>query len=778
MTNTDAEKLNILPLIPLRGLVVFPSMSLNFDIGRPKSVAALNRAMEEDKHIFLVPQLSPSVAEPVLSDILGTGTVCKVSQVLKISGDNVRVLVHGVYRAKVSEYSEGEDFISAAAVPVQPYAAEEKVFLAYKRQALELIADFAKLDNKINDETVKAADAFMDAEGFVNHVAAILVHAERDRQRLLEELNEEKRLEMLCQILQNEIEIIKIDRKISGRVKKSIDQSQKEYYLREQMKAISEELGDGTDEIEQYKRRIEALNMPKELEEKALKELSRLTKMPAGSPEAANIRTYCDWVCDLPWSVRTEDTKELSAAADVLEADHFGLEKVKERIIEYIAVGKFAGRHKGSILCFVGPPGVGKTSIAKSVARALGRKFVRMSLGGVRDEAEIRGHRRTYIGAIPGRIIYHMKAAGSLNPVFLLDEVDKMSSDFRGDPASALLEVLDPEQNHAFRDHFLELPYDLSEVMFICTANTADTIPEPLLDRMEIINLTGYTEDEKVEIARKYLVPKQESAHGLKEGSAVLSEVTLRSIIALYTRESGVRSLEKQIAAICRKAVRKIVESGKPYDKIIVTSDNLQDYLGVPVYNADPRPAVDEVGAATGLAWTAVGGTTLTIEVSLAPGKGEIVLTGKLGEVMKESARTALSLVKSRAADWNIDPQTFMKNDIHIHVPEGAIPKDGPSAGITMATAILSALTSLPVSHNVAMTGEVTLRGKVLAIGGLKEKALAAHRVGIKTVIIPRENEKDVVDLPEKIKRDINLILTDDINAVFQNSLVRGHEAN
>lgn len=587
------------------------------------------------------------------------------------------------------------------------------------------------------------------------------------------EKNAEIRLELLCQILQNEIEIIKIDKKISGKVKKSIDQSQKEYYLREQMKAISEELGDGSDEIEEYKKKIEALGLTDELKTKVLKELNRLVKMPSSSPEAATIRTYCDWICDLPWSVKTEDEKDLKAAIDILEADHFGLEKVKERIVEYIAVNQFSKSNKGPILCFVGPPGVGKTSIAKSIARSLGRKFVRMSLGGVRDEAEIRGHRRTYIGAIPGRILYHMKGAGSINPVFLLDEIDKMSSDFRGDPASALLEVLDPEQNNSFRDHFVELPYDLSNVMFICTANTMDTIPEPLLDRMEIIHLTGYTEDEKVEIAKKYLMKKQEKEHGLNEGSIVISDVTLRNIITLYTRESGVRGLEKQIAAICRKAVRRIVESKKDYDKIIVTYDNLSDYLGVPVYHIDTMSAVNEIGAATGLAWTAVGGTTLTIEVSLSPGKGEIVLTGKLGDVMKESARTALSLVKSKAKDWNIDPAVFMQNDIHIHVPEGAIPKDGPSAGITIATAILSALTSFPVDHNVAMTGEVTLRGKVLPIGGLKEKTLAAHRMGIRTIIIPRDNEKDIIDLPEKIKRDMNLILTDDINTVFKNSIIQ-----
>ncbi len=769
LNQTDRQKL---PVIPLRGLVVFPSMTLNFDIGRQKSIEALNSAVERNLSVFLVPQRSAAVLVPGLSDMLSVGTVVKIKQINKLSGETVRVVVQGQYRAEIEDFEDADGFFSALAVPAKPFLAEENVFLAYKKQALGSLEEFKKLDARVNEEAIQPAEAAETAEDFVNYVSSILVHSEKDRQKLLKEMNEETRLELLCQILRNEIELVKLDRKISGKVKKSIDRSQKEYYLREQMKAISEELGDGSDEIEEYKKKILALGMPGELEEKVLKELNRLTKMPQSSPEAATVRTYCDWICDLPWSERTEDETDLKAAIEILEADHFGLEKVKERIIEYIAVNRMNKANKGPILCFVGPPGVGKTSIAKSIARSLGRKFVRMSLGGVRDEAEIRGHRRTYIGSIPGRILYHMKSAGTVNPVFLLDEIDKMSSDFRGDPASALLEVLDPEQNNAFRDHFIELPYDLSNVMFICTANTADTIPAPLLDRMEIINLTGYTEDEKVEIAKKYLIKKQEKEHGLPLGSVVISDVTLRSIIAQYTRESGVRSLEKQLAAICRKAVRRIVEDGASADKTIVTYDNLASYLGVPLFHDDILSAADEVGTATGLAWTAVGGTTLTIEVSLVPGKGEIVLTGKLGEVMKESARTALSLVKSRAKEWNIDPAIFLNNDIHIHVPEGAIPKDGPSAGITIATAILSAVTSFPVSRSVAMTGEVTLRGRVLPIGGLKEKTLAAHRMGIRTVIIPRDNEKDVTELPEKIKRDMKLILTDNINTVFEHSII------
>lgn len=770
-----AENVISLPMIPLRGLVIYPHMAIHFDIGRTKSVMALNAAVDHNSCIFLAPQKSAQVNDPKLSDVLKVGCVAKVKQVIKLPNDNIRVLVEGLYRAEwlreVPNESYAEVLITEARIqPVQP-----EIFDAYRRRIDEILKEFATLDQKVTKEVLDLVASFEDPEGYVNTIGGVLVHSEVDRQKLLEELSQEKRLELLSQILLHEVEIIKIDRKISGRVKSGIEQNQKEYYLREQMKAISEELGEGAEEeIDEYSKKIKALKMPKELEEKALKECARLSKMPSSSPEAANIRTYCDWICDLPWSKATKDNRDLARASEILEADHFGLEKVKERILEYIAVIQLTQKIKGPILCFVGPPGVGKTSIAKSIARALGRHFVRMSLGGVKDESEIRGHRRTYIGAMPGRIIYHMKSAGSVNPVFLLDEIDKMSSDYRGDPASAMLEVLDPEQNNSFRDNYLELPYDLSRVMFICTANTRDTIPAPLLDRMEIIDLNGYTADEKSEIAKKYLVPKQTAEHGLKEGSFRLTDEAILGLIEGYTRESGVRQLEREIANLCRKVVKNIVmnKAEKNYQPVVIEASQLEDYLGAPKFREEDAVKEDEIGAVTGLAWTAVGGTTLTVEVSLMKGKGEIVLTGQLGDVMKESARTALSLVRSHAEEYGIPPEKFLENDIHIHVPEGATPKDGPSAGITMATAILSAFLKRPVDHRVAMTGEITLRGKVLPIGGLKEKTLAAHRAGIKKVILPKDNEKDIRELPEKIRNELELIPADNIVTVFSNALV------
>ena len=771
-----AENVISLPMIPLRGLVIYPHMAIHFDIGRTKSVMALNAAVDNNSCIFLAPQKSAQVNDPkVPDDVLKVGCVAKIKQVIKLPNDNIRVLVEGLYRAEllreVPNESYSEVLIAEARIqPVQP-----EIFDAYRRRIDEILKEFASLDQKVTKDVLDLIASFDEPEGYVNTVGGILVHSEVDRQRLLEELSQEKRLELLSQILLHEIEIIKIDRKISGRVKSGIEQNQKEYYLREQMKAISEELGEGAEEeIDEYSKKIKALKMPKELEEKALKECARLNKMPSSSPEAANIRTYCDWICDLPWSKATKDNRDLSKASEVLEADHFGLEKVKERILEYIAVIQLTQKIKGPILCFVGPPGVGKTSIAKSIARALGRNFVRMSLGGVKDESEIRGHRRTYIGAMPGRIIYHMKAAGSVNPVFLLDEIDKMSSDYRGDPASAMLEVLDPEQNNSFRDNYLELPYDLSRVMFICTANTRDTIPAPLLDRMEIIDLNGYTADEKLEIAKKYLVPKQTAEHGLRAGSFTLTDAAILGLIEGYTRESGVRQLEREIANLCRKVVKNIVlnKEEKSYQPVEIGAGQVEEYLGAPKFREEDAVREDEIGAVTGLAWTAVGGTTLTVEVSLMKGKGEIVLTGQLGDVMKESARTALSLVRSHAEEYGIPSEMFLENDIHIHVPEGATPKDGPSAGITMATAILSAFLKRPVDHRVAMTGEITLRGKVLPIGGLKEKTLAAHRAGIKKVILPKENEKDIPELPEKIRTELELIPADNISTVFANALV------
>ena len=572
--------------------------------------------------------------------------------------------------------------------------------------------------------------------------------------------------------MENEIQILMIEKKINLRVKKQIDKVQREYYLREQMKAIQKELGESdsiSTDVEEYNERIEKAALPKEVHEKAMKELDRFSRTPASSPESSIIRTYLDWILDLPWNYETKDNHNLKTAARILDQDHYGLDEVKERVMEYLAVLQLTQNMKGPILCFVGPPGVGKTSIAKSIARALGRNFVRMSLGGVRDEAEIRGHRRTYVGSIPGTIISSMKQAGSKNPVFLLDEIDKMSSDFRGDPASAMLEVLDPEQNHTFRDHYLELPYDLSKVMFLTTANTLDTIPRPLLDRMEVIRIAGYTEEEKTNIALKYLIPKQLEAHGLKRGNIIFTEQSVRSIINLYTREAGVRGLERQIAAICRKGVRFLLETGRK--RIRITPNNLHEYLGIPRFSVNKANQKDEIGMVTGLAWTAVGGDTLYIEVTPMMGTGKLVLTGQLGDVMKESARAGLSYIRSKAKEFGIDPEFYSNTDIHIHIPEGAIPKDGPSAGITIATAIISALTKTPVRRDVAMTGEITLRGRVLPIGGLKEKILAAHRAGITKVIIPDENTKDLEEIPENIREEIEIVAVQHMEEVLEHAL-------
>ncbi|MCL1901553.1 MAG: endopeptidase La [Firmicutes bacterium] len=767
----DFNKTEQLPMIPLRGLVVFPHMNIHFDIGRDKSLAALNFAVENSGNLFLATQKDPAVVDPKPEQVYPIGTVVKIKQVVKLSNDNMRVVIQGLYRAEVFEHLKTDKFFDVAVRPLEPIEPQSVNGEVYKRKIIEMLSDFSKTDSKVPSEIFNALFNEEDLNAFCDILTANIISREKEKLSMLMEIDTEKRVEKLCILLTAEIELYKIDRKINAKVKKSIDQNQKEYYLREQLKAISEELGDSVEEIEEYKNKIKELGLEKDTQTKVLKEVNRLHKMSSSSPEATIIRNYLDWITDLPWKATTKDNSDLSKAKKILEEDHYGLEKVKGRILEYLAVHQLTKSLNGPILCFVGPPGVGKTSICKSIARALKRKYVRMSLGGVRDEAEIRGHRKTYIGAIPGRILYHMKNAGTINPVFLFDEIDKMSSDMRGDPASAMLEVLDPEQNNAFRDHYLEVPYDLSKVMFITTANTTDTIPAPLLDRMEVINLTGYTDDEKTEIAKRYLIPKQKKINGLKDVKLDIKDNVIRSIISLYTRESGVRNLERQIAGICRKVAMKLVNKEESDEGFKVTLLNLSEYLGAAKYTNDLIPAYDEVGAATGLAWTSVGGTTLTIEVSLMKGKGEIHLTGQLGDVMKESAKTALSLIRSRAAEWDIDPKVFSENDIHIHVPEGAIPKDGPSAGITIATAILSALSGRAVHHDLAMTGEITLRGKVLPIGGLKEKTLAAIRAGVKRVIIPKDNQKDIEELPEYVKNKLQLILTDDINGVFKNSL-------
>ncbi len=774
-TNKVVKK-QVLPLLPLRGLTVFPYMTLPFDVGRAKSIKALEEAMINNQLILLVAQKDAKNDSPSEEDIYNIGTISKVKQLLKLPGDTIRVLVEGISRAEVSSFIQTEPFFMAEVV--------EKVFLPDNESKLEIEAlrrritntfeEYVKLSNKIAPETVLSITSIEDDSQFADIVASNMFLKIEQKQEILDEFRPKVRMEKLLELLIKEIDILEIEKNINVKVRKQIDKMQKEYYLREQLKAIQSELGDKegvTGEVEDYKERLKNENFPEEVEKKVLKELDRLLKMPQGSAEGSVIRNYLDWIFELPWNKTTEEIIDLNRAEDILAEDHYGLEKVKERILEYLSIRKLKNSLKGPILCLVGPPGVGKTSIAKSIARALNRNYVRMSLGGVKDEAEIRGHRRTYVGAMPGRIIAALKQAGSKNPLILLDEIDKMSSDFRGDPASAMLEVLDSEQNFAFRDHYMELPFDLSDVMFLTTANSLDTVPRPLLDRMEVIHISGYTEEEKVNIALKYLIPKQLQAHGLKGGNLKLDEQAARDIINYYTREAGVRSLEREIANVCRKSARIIVSTKKRSIKI--TSGNIEKILGVKKYRYDKANEKDEVGIATGLAWTPVGGDTLSIEVTLMKGNGKLELTGHLGDVMKESARAGMSYIRSKVEELNIDKEFYANYDIHIHVPEGAIPKDGPSAGITLATAMVSALTGMPVKKNVAMTGEITLRGRVLPIGGLKEKVLAAHRAGINTIIIPVDNRKDVDEIPENVRKKIKFVYAADMDTVLATALMR-----
>ncbi|MCR4435272.1 MAG: endopeptidase La [Clostridiales bacterium] len=769
-------KKQLLPLLPLRGLTVFPYMILHFDVGRAKSIKALEEAMIENQLIFLVAQKDAKNDAPNEEDIYSVGTISKVKQLLKLPGDTIRVLVEGISRAEICEFTQVEPFFIAE-VMEKIYTTEDDgsaAMEALKRRVLAAFDDYVKLSNKVSPETVLSVLSIEDAGQLADVITSNIVLKVEQKQEVLNEFDPSARLEKLLEILLKEVEILEIERNINTKVRKQMDKLQKEYYLREQIKAIQSELGDKegvAGEVDEYKEKLSKANFPEEVEKKVLKELDRLLKMPSGSAEGSVIRTYLDWIFDLPWNNATKEVVDLKRAQEILDEDHYGLEKVKERIIEYLAIKKLKNSLKGSILCLIGPPGVGKTSIAKSIARALNRNYVRMSLGGIKDEAEIRGHRRTYVGAMPGRIISAIKQAGSRNPLILLDEIDKMGNDFRGDPASAMLEVLDSEQNFAFRDHYLELPFDLSDVMFLTTANNYDTIPRPLLDRMEVIYLTGYTEEEKLNIAMKYLLPKQIEAHGLKKGSIKMSEQTVRDIINYYTREAGVRNLERELAAVCRKAARHIVSTNRK--SVSITQNNLEKYLGTRKYRYDKANEKDEVGVATGMAWTPVGGDTLSIEVTLMNGNGKLELTGQLGDVMKESAKTAMSFIRSRVEQLGIEPDFHNKYDIHIHVPEGAIPKDGPSAGITLATAMISALTGIPVRKNVAMTGEITLRGRVLPIGGLKEKVLAANRAGIDTVVVPVDNKKDIDDIPENVRKKIRFILAQDMDTVLGAALAK-----
>lgn len=769
----EIDEVKTLPMLPLRGVLVFPYTVIHLDVGRKKSINAIEEAMLENKKVFLATQKEAQTDDPEENEIFTIGTVAEVRQILKMPGGTMRVLVEGLYRAEIEEYVFHDPYVE---VNIKEYEEEETLkepeTEALMRTLVSQFEQYVRMSKKIPPETVISVVAIEEPGRLADVVASHLTLKIAEKQQVLEALQVVERLELMCEILAKEMEVLELERKINMRVRKQMEKTQKEYYLREQMKAIQNELGekDGkTSEIEELKERIEKADLPKEAYEKAYKELERLEKMPPMVAEAVVVRNYLDWILSLPWSTETEDRLDLNVAEEILDQDHYGLKKPKERILEYLAIRKLAEEMKGPIICLVGPPGVGKTSLGKSVAHSIGREFVRMSLGGIRDEAEIRGHRRTYVGSMPGRILQGIKQAGSKNPVFLLDEIDKMTTDFRGDPASALLEVLDPEQNNTFSDHYLEIPFDLSKVMFITTANSIQGIPRPLLDRMETIDLSGYTEEDKVHIAKGYLLPKQIKDHGLKDTNIAFTEGAIRKIIREYTREAGVRNLEREIASICRKVARKVVQDDTTY--VNVTANRISKLLGIAKYRYGLADEENQVGVATGLAWTEVGGDILSIEVALLKGKGKLTLTGKLGDVMKESAQTALTYVRSRADSLNIDPEIRDNYDIHVHVPEGAIPKDGPSAGITLATALASAMSEIPVKSNVAMTGEITLRGRVLPVGGIKEKVLAAHRAGIDTIILPQDNKKDLSEIPDNIKRKMSFVLVKHMDEVLEENL-------
>ncbi|KRV45075.1 endopeptidase La [Bacillus sp. TH007] len=768
----DEIKKNV-PLLPLRGLLVYPTMVLHLDVGREKSVQALEQAMMNDHMIFLATQREISIDEPGEEEIFKVGTYTKIKQMLKLPNGTIRVLVEGLNRAQIESYMELEDYTSVDIKELTEEELKDAEAEALMRTLLDHFDQYIKISKKISAETYATVTDIEEPGRMADIVASHLPLKLKDKQEVLETVDVKKRLNRVISLIHNEKEVLEIEKKIGQRVKRSMERTQKEYYLREQMKAIQKELGDKegkTGEVSTLMTKIEESGMPDSVRETALKELNRYEKIPSSSAESSVIRNYIDWLINLPWGTYTEDRLDLKLASEILDDEHHGLEKVKERVLEYLAVQKLTNSLKGPILCLAGPPGVGKTSLAKSIAKSLDRKFIRISLGGVRDESEIRGHRRTYVGAMPGRIIRGMSKAGTMNPVFLLDEIDKMSSDFRGDPSSAMLEVLDPEQNHNFSDHYIEETFDLSQVLFIATANNLATIPGPLRDRMEIITIAGYTEVEKAEIVKDHLLPKQLKEHGLKKGNLQLREAAIYDMIRYYTREAGVRGLERQLAAICRKAARAIVAEDRK--RITVTEKNLSEFLGKRLYRYGQAETTDQVGVVTGLAYTTVGGDTLSIEVSLSPGKGKLLLTGKLGDVMRESAQAAFSYIRSKADELNIDPQFNEKHDIHIHVPEGAVPKDGPSAGITIATALVSALTGRPVSKEVGMTGEITLRGRVLPIGGLKEKALGAHRAGLKTIILPKDNEKDIDDIPESVREGLTFIPVSHLDEVLEKALV------
>lgn len=770
---TKQSKGRRFPLLPLRGLLVYPSMVLHLDVGREKSVRALEKAMVEDNLILLCSQSEVNIEEPGQDDIFRVGTVANVRQMLKLPNGTIRVLVEGVERAEIINYIDNDEYYEVMARELPEEEDSNQECDALMRTVLHQFEHYITLSKKVTPETLAAVSDIEEPGRLADVITSHLSLKIKDKQEILETINVSKRLEKLLDILNNEREVLELERKINQRVKKQMEKTQKEYYLREQMKAIQKELGEKegrVGEAEELRTLMEEKNLPERVREKMEKEIDRLEKMPVSSAEGGVIRNYVDWLLSLPWNEQTEDDLDIKKAEQVLDEDHYGLEKPKERVLEYLAVQQLVKKLKGPILCLVGPPGVGKTSLARSIARSLNRKFVRISLGGVRDEAEIRGHRRTYVGAMPGRIIQGMKTAGTINPVILLDEIDKMAADFRGDPSAALLEVLDPEQNNTFSDHFVELPFDLSNVMFVTTANVVHNIPRPLLDRMEMLYIPGYTELEKLQIGNRYLLPKQKKNHGLSEEQLVIDEDGLLRIIREYTRESGVRNLEQQIAALCRKAAKQIV-SGEQ-ENVVIQPDDIKDYLGASKYRYGMAELEDQIGTVTGLAWTEVGGDTLLIEVTVVPGTGKLTLTGQLGDVMKESAQAAFSYTRSKAEELGLQPDFYEKIDIHIHIPEGAIPKDGPSAGITIATALISALTKRYVSKDVAMTGEITLRGRVLPIGGLKEKSLAAHRAGYKKILLPKDNERDLKEIPDSVRNDVEFVPVSTMDQVLHHALV------